>query len=275
VPDFALDIMGVMRDASEAWAPRCRASSRKHIATIFSAVFRRATSCRRKFPQFRERRQRARVGLIGRQHGKRSSGEPLQPGTQAANQKRNAQQQSARKTTRRRDMMKRTIIALLATTAMAVPAFAADSTAPQAQQPSMQQQQQPQPSQQSQAKPQDMQQQQQQAQAQPQNGNQPIPPNSLSRSEVKQMQQALNQDGFNAGKPDGKLGRHTRQALQKFDQQKGIQSKNGQLTEQTLAQLGVNQNQDQSQQPQDQNGQPNDQENGNGQNGAGQNGNGQ
>lgn len=156
--------------------------------------------------------------------------------------------------------MKRTIITLLATAAMAAPAFAANNTANQPQQPGMQQQQpQTSPQQQSQAKPQDTQPQQQQAQAQPQNGNQPIPPNSLSRGEVKQMQQALNQDGFKAGKPDGKLGPRTRQALQKFDQKKGIQSKNGQPTEQTLAQLGVNQNQNQQPQEQQQNGsqQPN------------------
>ena len=170
--------------------------------------------------------------------------------------------------------MKRTIIALLATTAMAIPAFAADSNAPQAQQPGMQQQQPPTNEQQSQAKPQDTQQQQQQAQAQPENGNQSISPNDLSRGQVRQMQQSLNLQGFNAGKPDGKLGSRTRQALQKFDQKKGIESNNGQLNEQTLAQLGVNQNQGQNQQPQDQNGRLKDQENGNGENGAGQNGNG-
>lgn len=156
--------------------------------------------------------------------------------------------------------MKRTIITLLATAAMAAPAFAANDTANQPQQPSVQQQQQPQTNQQqSQAQPQDTQQQpqQQQAQAQPQNGNQPIPPNSLSRGEVRQMQSALDQQGFNAGKPDGKLGPRTKQALQKFDQKNGIQSQNGQPTEQTLAQLGVSQNQDQNQQQNGSQQQPN------------------
>jgi Putative peptidoglycan binding domain len=150
--------------------------------------------------------------------------------------------------------MKRTIITLLATAAMTAPAFAANNPANQPQQPSKQQQQQQSNPQQSQAKPQDT---QQQAEAQPQNGNQPIPPNSLSRSEVRQMQSALDQKGFNAGKPDGKLGPRTKQALQKFDQKNGIQSENGQPTEQTLAQLGVNQNQDQNQQQNGSQQQPN------------------
>jgi peptidoglycan hydrolase-like protein with peptidoglycan-binding domain len=64
---------------------------------------------------------------------------------------------------------------------------------------------------------------------------------------VRQIQTALNNDGFNAGQPDGKWGQRTRQALQKF-----IRSKNGQLTEDALAQLGVNPNQrgQNNQQPQ-------------------------
>ena len=140
--------------------------------------------------------------------------------------------------------MKKTIITLLATAALAAPAFAANNAADQPPQPDMQQQQ-PTDQQQSQAKPQDT---QQQAQAQPQNGNQPISPKSLNRNEVRQMQSALDKDGFKAGKPDGKFGPKTRQALQKFDQKKGIQSQNGQPTEQTLADLGVNTNQDQNQQ---------------------------
>jgi hypothetical protein len=170
--------------------------------------------------------------------------------------------------------MKRTIIALLATTALAVPAFAANNAADQSQQPGIQQQQPAQ--QQSQAQPQDQQSQAQDQQQQAQNGNQAVSPNDLSRSQVKQMQQALNQQGFNVGTPDGKVGPRTRQALQKFDQKKGIQSTNGQPSEQTLAQLGVSQNEDQNQQPADQNQQLNDQQNGNGQNGsaADQNGNG-
>jgi Putative peptidoglycan binding domain len=77
---------------------------------------------------------------------------------------------------------------------------------------------------------------QQAAIAQDQQGtDQIVSASSLSRNEIRQIQTALNNDGFNAGPVDGKWGPHTRQALQKF-----IRSKNGQLTEDALAQLGVN-----------------------------------
>lgn len=64
------------------------------------------------------------------------------------------------------------------------------------------------------------------------------------------MQTALNKQGFNVGRPDGRLGPETRHAVQAFNQKKGIQSHRGQPTEQTLAQLGISGNQDQSGQPQ-------------------------
>lgn len=139
--------------------------------------------------------------------------------------------------------MKKTIITLLATAALAAPAFAANDATTQPQQPQAQQSQ-------------DM---QQQSQAQPQNGQQQNenqasnqqPAQNLSRSAVKQMQSALDKQGFNAGRPDGKLGPKTHHAVQAFNQKKGIQSQRGQPTEQTLAQLGINGNQDQNaQQPQ-------------------------
>jgi hypothetical protein len=216
----------------------CRFSPRG----ILTAVF---------FGSFGERRRAPCVGPVGLRRSERSSQQsrcspanPQQPNRTRSNKAQHGE-----------TSMKRTILALLATTALAAPALAANTTTDQSQQPTMQQQQQPAGQQQSQAKPQD-QQQQQQAEAQQQNGNQPIQPNDLSRSEVKQMQQALDQQGFNAGKPDGKFGPRTRQAVRQFDQKKGIQSQNGQPTEQTLAELGVNQNQDQSQQPQDRSQQP-------------------
>ena len=145
--------------------------------------------------------------------------------------------------------MKATIIAFLATAAMAAPAFAANNTANQPQPPAQTQQQKPQNTsqQQSQNAPQNAQQQNQNQAA-----NQPLSPNSLNHNEIRQMQAALDKNGFNAGRPDGKWGPHTRQAVQKFDHSKGIQSNNGQPTEQTLAQLGLNANQNQ-QQPQNTN----------------------
>ncbi len=121
--------------------------------------------------------------------------------------------------------MKKTIITLLATAALAAPAFAATNAANQPQQ---------------------------QPQAQPQNGQQQSQnqASNLSRGQVKQMQSALNKQGFNAGRPDGRLGPETRHAVQAFNQKKGIQSNHGRPTEQTLAQLGITGNQNQSGQPQ-------------------------
>jgi peptidoglycan hydrolase-like protein with peptidoglycan-binding domain len=147
--------------------------------------------------------------------------------------------------------MKKTIITLLATAALAAPAFAANNAANQ-------------PQQQSQAKPQN---------GQHENQNQASskqPGQSLSRGQVRQVQTALNKQGFKAGPADGKLGPETRHAVQAFNQKKGIQSQNGQPTEQTLAQLGINANQDQNQQPNQpqQNGNGSEQQpNQNGQNG--------
>ncbi|MGA7803928.1 peptidoglycan-binding domain-containing protein [Bradyrhizobium sp.] len=69
--------------------------------------------------------------------------------------------------------------------------------------------------------------------------NQPIPPQKLSSTEVKQVQQALDKDGFRAGRTDGRWGPETRVALEKFQQSKQIQS-NGRLNQQTIADLGLN-----------------------------------
>ena len=138
--------------------------------------------------------------------------------------------------------MRRTLIALLATAAIAAPALAANAPS-QPQQPSNPAQQQ------SQA---------QQGQNTQASNQQTISPQSLSRGEIKQMQTALNNDGFKVGRPDGKWGPRTSQAAQKFAQSKGIQSQKGRLNENTLAQLGVNTNQQgNSQQPQQNGGSQN------------------
>lgn len=55
---------------------------------------------------------------------------------------------------------------------------------------------------------------------------------------VRQVQQSLNQQGYEAGSVDGVWGEQTQSALQKFQQSKGMQA-SGQLDEQTLAALGV------------------------------------
>jgi outer membrane biosynthesis protein TonB len=159
--------------------------------------------------------------------------------------------------------MKSVLIALLTTTALAAPAFAASDTPQPAQQPQQQSQMQPkntqqpkaQPQKQSQAQPkrssQPKAQPQKQSQEQPKQSPQPsqkqasnqktISPNSLNNSEVRQMQTALNKDGFKAGRADGLWGPQTRSALENFQKSKGM-TNNGQLTQDTLASLGVNVN---------------------------------
>ena len=57
-----------------------------------------------------------------------------------------------------------------------------------------------------------------------------------SRSQIRMLQQALNRDGLNAGPVDGIMGTQTRQALQKFQSQKGLNA-SGQLDRQTIAAL--------------------------------------
>ncbi|MGH7246894.1 MAG: peptidoglycan-binding domain-containing protein, partial [Pseudomonadota bacterium] len=91
--------------------------------------------------------------------------------------------------------------------------------------------------------PQQAEQRSSQGQNQQQASAQLVAPKSLSRIEVRKMQTALKDQGYKVGKPDGIWGPRTRHAVQRFDQSKGISSKNGGLTQETLAQLGVNMNQ--------------------------------
>jgi hypothetical protein len=124
-------------------------------------------------------------------------------------------------------VMKKLTLTLLASAALVMPAMVpvmAQNTQ-QNQQPQAQQQ----PRQQS---AQNQQNQQQQA------SNKTFSPRQLGRNGVKQVQQALDKDGFKAGNADGIWGRNTRSALEDFQKSKGIQS-NGQLNQQTLSDLGV------------------------------------
>ena len=61
---------------------------------------------------------------------------------------------------------------------------------------------------------------------------------NLNQSEIRQMQQALNQKGFNVGRADGRLGPRTKNALNKFQSKQGLQQ-TGTPDEQTLAALGI------------------------------------
>ena len=64
--------------------------------------------------------------------------------------------------------------------------------------------------------------------------------NQISRDEIMQAQQALDQKGFDVGKADGIMGPRTKQALDKFQQQQKLQQ-TGQLDQNTLSALGVSQ----------------------------------
>lgn len=55
---------------------------------------------------------------------------------------------------------------------------------------------------------------------------------------IKQVQQALSSQGYDAGPADGKIGSKTKSALKKFQKSQGMQA-SGKLDQQTLAALGV------------------------------------
>jgi peptidoglycan hydrolase-like protein with peptidoglycan-binding domain len=128
--------------------------------------------------------------------------------------------------------MRKFTLTLLASAALAVPTVvpAMAQTNPQTQPPMQHQQAQPQPNRQVNRNngPQN----QQQA------ANQPVSPRQLGHSGVRQVQQALDKDGFRAGRADGIYGPETQAALKDFQKSKNIQS-NGQLDRQTLSDLGV------------------------------------
>lgn len=124
--------------------------------------------------------------------------------------------------------MKKTImIAMVSTALIGAPAFAASNTDRNQTQGAKQMQ--PQNSGQSQQNTQN----QQSAQ-----NTQAISPEKLPRSEIRQIQQALDKDGFHAGTADGRWGSRTENAVKQFQQSKQIQA-NGQLDQQTVADLGL------------------------------------
>ncbi len=59
---------------------------------------------------------------------------------------------------------------------------------------------------------------------------------------VRSAQQALKQKGFDAGAVDGQVGPSTKSAIRDFQQAQGL-PQSGDLDQQTLSALGVNQNQ--------------------------------
>lgn len=131
--------------------------------------------------------------------------------------------------------MKRTIIVMLATSALAVPAIAQQSGQSQEMQRGSAQQQS--------GQKQTGQQQGQQQQARQQGASDAQPrmvydAQSLDQGQLRQVQQALNQKGFDAGNVDGNWGAETRDALRNFQQAQGLKQ-TGQLDSQTISALGV------------------------------------
>src|ERR1700731_261088 len=64
---------------------------------------------------------------------------------------------------------------------------------------------------------------------------------NLSKDEIRQVQQALDQKGFKSGQPDGVLGPETKNAIKEFQQKQGWNA-TGELDNQTLSALGVSTN---------------------------------
>jgi peptidoglycan hydrolase-like protein with peptidoglycan-binding domain len=67
---------------------------------------------------------------------------------------------------------------------------------------------------------------------------QAIAPNMLSQHQVRQIQQALDKNGFSAGRADGIWGPETRSAL--IQKPKNMGAANGELNDETLAALDLN-----------------------------------
>jgi membrane-bound lytic murein transglycosylase B len=61
---------------------------------------------------------------------------------------------------------------------------------------------------------------------------------NLSKDEIQQVEQALDQKGFKSGQPDAVLGPETKNAIKEFQQKQGWNA-TGELDNQTLSALGV------------------------------------
>ncbi len=80
-----------------------------------------------------------------------------------------------------------------------------------------------------------------------------IKPSTLNKTQIRDLQLSLNKDGYSTGHVDGIWGPDTRDAVINFQKAKNLPGK-GELNQQTLADLGVNLN-NQSQATANQNGQ--------------------
>lgn len=131
-------------------------------------------------------------------------------------------------------MMWRTIVALLATTALAAPAVGQQANQDQGAQQS-------QGTQQTEQKSQPAVKQSGQQTTSRQQGDGPgmsYDAQSLDERQIRQIQQALNKKGFHAGNADGTWGEETRQAVRNFQKAQDIKQ-TGQLDERTVSAMGV------------------------------------
>jgi peptidoglycan hydrolase-like protein with peptidoglycan-binding domain len=141
--------------------------------------------------------------------------------------------------------MRKAAIALLATTLITSGALAASNNYNNNQQPPQGPQMQHQQKQGSQQNTQDQGNMPNNEQAAQPNSNQQaaqndqtISPQNLSQGKIRQVQQALDKDGFSTGRTDGRWGPKTENAVKQFQQSKQIQA-NGRLDQQTVADLGL------------------------------------
>jgi opacity protein-like surface antigen len=133
--------------------------------------------------------------------------------------------------------MKKLLLATVASFALSLPAMAQNQDMNQNQQPSSQNQVQQQQlqDQNSSTNPQ----QDQNSLNNQQQAQNTINPSQLSTQQVRQIQQALNKQGFDAGHVDGRWGADTAKAVKNYQQRNQMQA-NGKLDQQTLQGLGVN-----------------------------------
>jgi len=116
--------------------------------------------------------------------------------------------------------MKSLMLATVATIALGMPAVAADQGHSGMTDPARTQSQ------------------QQSHQQMGQQESQRISPSELDQSQIRQIQQALNKHGFDAGNVDGVWGPETREAVQNFQEKRNL-STNEALNQETLSALGV------------------------------------
>ena len=144
--------------------------------------------------------------------------------------------------------MKTLLLATVTTAALAFPTLAQNQSQPAQPAPTQAQSAQPgqtQPNQTQNQSGQSAQTSQPQAGASSQASmnTQAINPSTLSKDQIKQLQAALDKNGFQSGKEDGVFGPETRRALEKFEKSKGMTSTNGELDQQALSGLGLDTNQ--------------------------------